>query len=81
MDSFIRVFDDLYKNGDDNPTRGIVLCSQKNEAIVKYSVLNEAKNIFASKYQLTLPTPEELQREIKEERKQIEESKWNNRDI
>lgn len=72
MDSYIRMFDDLYKNNDDNPTIGIILCSQKNEAIVKYSVLNEAKNIFASKYQLTLPTPEELQREIEEERKKIE---------
>lgn len=72
MDSYIRIFDDLYKNNDDNPTIGIILCSQKNEAIVKYSVLNEAKNIFASKYQLTLPTPEELQREIEEERKKIE---------
>ena len=72
MDSYIRMFDDLYKNSDDNPTIGIILCSQKNEAIVKYSVLNEAKNIFASKYQLTLPTPEELQREIEEERKRIE---------
>ena len=72
MDSYIRMFDDLYKNNDDNPTIGIILCSQKNEAIVKYSVLNEAKNIFASKYQLTLPTPEELQKELEEERKRIE---------
>lgn len=73
MDSYIRMFDALYKNDDDNPTIGIILCSQKNEAIVKYSVLNDAKQVFASKYRLTLPTAEELQHEIEEERRRIEE--------
>ena len=75
MDSYIRMFDALYKNSDDNPTIGIILCSQKNEAIVKYSVLSEAKQVFASKYKFTLPTVEELQREIEEERRVIEELK------
>ena len=73
MDSYIRMFDALYKNEDDNPTIGIILCSQKNEAIVRYSVLNDEKQIFASKYRLTLPTAEELQREIEDERRRIEE--------
>ena len=73
MDSYIRMFDALYKNDDDNPTIGIILCSQKNEAIVKYSVLNDAKQVFASKYRFTLPSAEELQREIEEERRRIEE--------
>jgi len=73
MDSYIRMFDALYKNSDDNPTIGMILCSQKNEAIVKYSVLSEAKQVFASKYRFTLPTVEELQREIEEERRTIEE--------
>ena len=72
MDSYIRMFDALYKNSDDNPTIGIILCSQKNEAIVKYSVLNDAQQVFASKYRLTLPSAEELQREIEEERRKIE---------
>lgn len=72
MDSYIRMFDALYKSEDDNPTIGVILCSQKNEAIVKYSVLNEAKQVFASKYRLTLPSAEELQREIEEERRIIE---------
>ena len=62
MDSYIRMFDALYKNPDDNPTLGIILCSQKSEAIVKYSVLNEAKQIFASRYKLYLPTEEEFKR-------------------
>ena len=73
MDSYIRMFDALYKNPDDNPTIGIILCSQKNEAIVKYSVLNDAKQIFASRYSLELPTAEELQHEIEAERKRIED--------
>jgi predicted nucleic acid-binding protein len=72
MDSYIRMYDALYRNDDDNPTIGIILCSQKNEAIVKYSVLNDGKQIFASKYRLTLPTAEELQYEIEAERRKIE---------
>ncbi len=72
MDSYIRMFDALYKNDDDNPTIGIILCSQKNEAIVKYSVLNDAQQVFASKYRLKLPTAEELQKEIEDERRKIE---------
>ncbi len=73
MDSYIRMFDALYKNEDDNPTIGIILCSQKNEAIVKYSVLNDAQQVFASRYRFALPTAEELQREIEAERRRIEE--------
>ncbi|MBQ0156768.1 MAG: DUF1016 family protein, partial [Bacteroidales bacterium] len=53
MDSYIRMFDELNKLPDDNPTIGLILCSEKNEAIVKYSVLNDAKQLFASKYKLT----------------------------
>ena len=77
MDSYIRMFDNLYKNVDDNPTIGLILCSQKNEAIVQYSVLNDAKQVFASKYKLTLPTVEELRREIEQERKRIEKNSDN----
>lgn len=73
MDSYVRIFDDKQKGDDDNPTIGIILCSDKNKAIAKYSVLNESKQIFASKYQLALPTVEELQQYIEEERGRIEE--------
>ena len=72
MDSYIRMFDDLYKNDDDNPTIGLILCSEKNEAVAKYSVLNDKANMFASKYQFTLPTVEELEHQIEEERNRIE---------
>ena len=72
MDSYIRMFDALTKQDDDNPTIGLILCSEKNEAIAKYSVLNDAKQIFASKYKLTLPTEDELQTELNKARKRLE---------
>lgn len=72
MDSYIRMFDELTKQPDDNPTIGLILCSEKNEAIVKYSILNEAKQIFASKYKLTLPSEEELKLELEKERNKLE---------
>ncbi|MGP8337761.1 MAG: PDDEXK nuclease domain-containing protein, partial [Methanosarcinaceae archaeon] len=56
-----------------NPIVGLILCSKKNETIVKYSVLNNSKQLFASKYMLYLPTEEELKREIQHQRQLIEE--------
>lgn len=73
MDSYIRMFDALQKNNDDNPTLGIILCSEPNETIAKYSVLNDSKQIFASKYLYNLPTVEELQTYIQRQRHLIEE--------
>ncbi|MEA1949457.1 MAG: PDDEXK nuclease domain-containing protein [Thermodesulfobacteriota bacterium] len=73
MDSYVRMFDDLFIAEDDNPTIGLILCSEKNEAIARYSVLNDSKQIFASKYMLYLPTEEELQRELEWGRRLIEE--------
>ena len=75
MDSYIRMFDSLTKQDVDNPTIGLILCSEKNEAIAKYSVLNDAKQIFASKYKLTQPTEEELQTELSRARKRLEEKR------
>ncbi len=72
MDSYIRMYDDLYKNADDNPTIGLILCSQKNEAIARYSVLNDCQQIFASKYVLALPSLRELEHKMEEDRKKIE---------
>ncbi len=76
MDMYIRMFDDLKKQPDDNPTIGIILCADKDETMVKYSVLNDSEQIFASKYMTVLPTVEELRSEL--ERNQlmyIDESK------
>jgi len=73
MDSYVRMFEDLYTVKDDNPTIGLILCTEKNEVVAKYSVLSERKQIFASKYLLYLPTEEELKNELSKERKLIEE--------
>jgi hypothetical protein len=74
MDSYIRMYDDLFTVEDDNPTIGLILCAEKNETIAKYSVLKDNKNLFASKYMLYLPTEEELARELQRERKLIEDT-------
>lgn len=60
MDMYIRMFDELKRGTDDNPTIGIILCTDKSETMVKYSVLKESQQIFASKYKTVLPTEEEL---------------------
>ncbi len=67
MDTYIRIYEDKIKGEDDNPTIGLILCSDKNEAIAKYSVLADGEKIFASKYQLVLPKVEELEAELKKE--------------
>ena len=63
MDMYVKLFDDTQKAQDDNPTVGIILCSDKNETVVKYSSI-DSKTIFASKYKLYLPTIEELKQEL-----------------
>jgi predicted nuclease of restriction endonuclease-like (RecB) superfamily len=73
MDSYVRMFDDKYITDSDSPTIGLILCSRKNETIVKYSALNNSKQLFASKYMLYLPTEEELKREIEHHRQLLEE--------
>lgn len=73
MDGYVRMFDDRFTADDDNPTVGLILCTEKNEAVAKYSVLNDKKQIFASKYMLYLPTEKELSEELKKERLLIEE--------
>ncbi len=73
MDSYVRMFDDKYLTEGDNPTIGLILCAKKNETIARYSVLNDSKQLFASKYMLYLPTEEELRRELERERRLIEE--------
>ena len=64
IDMYIRMYDELKKSADDNPTLGIVLCSQTDEDIARYSILHGNEQLFASKYKLYLPTEEELREEI-----------------
>lgn len=72
MDMYVRMFDDLKRGEDDNPTIGIILCDSKDETIVKYSVLKESQQLFASKYKRILPTEDELIAEIEREKRLIE---------
>jgi predicted nuclease of restriction endonuclease-like (RecB) superfamily len=67
MDMYVRMFDEEQKGEGDNPTVGIILCADKDNTIVKYSVLKGSEQLFASKYRLILPTEDELKREIERE--------------
>ena len=60
LDMYVRMFDDLKRGEDDNPTLGIILCADKDETLVRYSVLSESQQLFASKYKTLLPSEEEL---------------------
>ena len=64
MDMYVNMFDDLEKAEEDNPTIGIILCADKDNTVVKYSSINDRDNLFVSKYQVYLPTEEELKAEI-----------------
>ncbi|MDQ1095036.1 MULTISPECIES: PDDEXK nuclease domain-containing protein [Chryseobacterium] len=72
IDMYVRMYDDLKRVEGDNPTLGILLCSEKDETIVKYSVLNDKNNLFASKYLLYLPKEEELKQIIDQDRIRFE---------
>lgn len=64
MDMYIRMYDELKRSEGDNPTIGIVLCSDTDDDIARYSVMHGNEQLFASKYKLYLPTKEELKAEI-----------------
>lgn len=72
MDGYVRMYDGIFTAPDDNPTIGLILCTEKNETVARYSVLNDRRQIFASKYMLCLPTEEQLRLEIERERRLIE---------
>lgn len=73
IDGYVRLFEEQFKTPGDNPTIGLILCSDKDDAIVHYSVLKENQQIFASRYKLILPDEEELRKEIEMERRLIED--------
>lgn len=70
IDMYVRMYDELKRNKDDNPTIGILLCSETSEDIARYSVLHDNNRLFMSKYLTYLPTQEQLRTEI-EKQKQI----------
>lgn len=73
MDMYVRMFDDLKRGADDNPTIGVILCTEKSQTVVKYSVLSGSEQLFATKYRLYLPTEEELIAEVEREKRLIRE--------
>ena len=68
MDMYIRMYDELKRSEGDNPTIGIVLCSDTDEDVAKYSILHGNEQLFPSKYKLYLPTEEELRAEIENQK-------------
>jgi len=68
LDMYVRMYDDLKRGKDDNPTIGILLCTETDKTIARYSVLNENRQLFASKYLPYLPTEEELVAEIERQK-------------
>lgn len=75
MDFYVRYFEKEIRQSNDNPTIGLILCADKNHKLVKYTLLDDSKNIFASKYQLYLPSDEQLEKEIIEEKQRLEQEK------
>lgn len=75
LDMYVRVFDEQQRGEGDNPTIGLILCSERNAAVAKYSALAEKPQLFASKYQTLLPSEEELRTELERDRALLENAK------
>lgn len=74
MDMYVRMYDDLRRGPDDNPTVGIILFARKDASVVRYSVLQGNEQLFATKYKLLLPSEEELRAELVREQQMLEEA-------
>ncbi len=73
MDMYVRMYDDLRRGPEDNPTVGIILCARKDKSVVRYSVLHGNEQLFATKYKLVLPSEEELRAELVREQRMVAE--------
>ena len=69
LDMYVRMYDDMVKDDSDNPTIGILLCTNTDKTIARYSVLHKSEQLFASKYMAYMPTEEELRREIETQKR------------
>jgi predicted nuclease of restriction endonuclease-like (RecB) superfamily len=74
MDMYVRMYDDVRRGEGDNPTVGILLCEDKDHSVVRYSVLNESEQLFASRYKLVLPSEEQLREELDRERAALQQT-------
>ena len=78
MDMYVRVFEEQHRDkseGGDNPTLGLILCSERNAAVAKYSLLADKAQLFASKYQRLMPTEAELRAELERDRALLESAR------
>ena len=73
MDMYVRMYDELRRGPDDRPTVGIILCAHKDASVVRFSVLNDSEQLFASRYRLVLPSEDDLRRELDRERQMLSE--------
>ncbi|MBD1558037.1 DUF1016 domain-containing protein [Vibrio sp. S9_S30] len=80
MDMYVRMYEEKKRQKDDNPTIGLILCTENNHTVAKYSVLNDSEHLFASKYMLELPTEEELRQQLEKERQHLLAQVSNNKD-
>ncbi|MFC1234419.1 YhcG family protein [Vibrio sp. F74] len=71
MDMYVRMYEEKKRRVDDNPTIGLILCTENNHTVAKYSVLNDSEQLFASKYMMTLPSEEELRIQLEKERQHL----------
>ncbi|MFT3820564.1 MAG: PDDEXK nuclease domain-containing protein [Rubrivivax sp.] len=79
LDMYVRVFDERMRGKGDGPTIGLILCSERNEAVARYSLLAESRQLFASRYQPWLPTEAELQAELARDRALLESGRTKGR--
>ena len=75
MDMYVRLYDEQLRQPGDNPTLGLILCSERNEAVARYSLLADSPQLFASRYRALLPTEDELRAELRRDRALIESTK------
>lgn len=69
LDMYVRMYDDMMKGEDDNPTIGVLMCTDTDNTIARYSVLHENSQLFAAKYMAFMPTEEELRHEIEQQKR------------
>ncbi|OCH40064.1 PDDEXK nuclease domain-containing protein [Aliivibrio fischeri] len=80
MDMYVRMYEEKKRRSDDNPTIGLILCTENNHTVAKYSVLNDSEHLFASKYMMELPSEEELRIQLEKERQLLLSRDKNNDD-
>ncbi|MES2832902.1 MAG: PDDEXK nuclease domain-containing protein [Pseudomonadota bacterium] len=73
MDMYVRLYEEQKRRGDDNPTIGLILCSENNHTVAKYSVLKDSQQLFSSKYLTELPSEAELKNELERERFRVQQ--------